>query len=46
MTKKFFEVNPVKEFSAQRLAYSSLSYDGLEEIASEVSKKLIKRAED
>jgi len=33
LTKKFFDENHVKEFSAQRLVYSSLLYDGLEEIA-------------
>jgi hypothetical protein len=45
LTKKFFDENPVKENSAQRFAYSTYLYDGLEEIVAEFSKDYIKRGE-
>lgn len=38
LTKRFFKDNPAKENTAQQFAYSILLYDGLEELAVELSK--------
>ncbi|ABR47956.1 hypothetical protein Amet_1784 [Alkaliphilus metalliredigens QYMF] len=46
LNKIFFDENPVKESSVQRFVYSYLLYDGLDEVANQLSKNYIKRGEE
>ncbi len=39
LTKKFFKDNPYMENSVQRFIYSTLLYEGLEDIANEITIK-------
>lgn len=39
LTKKFFRDNPHKEFSVQQVLYSTLLYDGIEQVATEYTLK-------
>ncbi len=39
LTKKFFEDNPYLENSVQRFIYSTLLYEGLEDLANEITIK-------
>lgn len=46
LSDDFFSKNPVKELSAARLLYSSLSYPGLERLASEFTRRLTIRGNE
>jgi len=46
LTKQFFEDNPVKEISAQRLVYSHILYKDIDEITSNVYRKFDNRADE
>lgn len=45
LTKKFFDDNPVKELTTQRILYSVMLYDGIEEFTSEFVRNTMDRGE-
>lgn len=46
LSKDFFEKNPVKEISAARLLYSALLNPKIDQLASEVVKRFVRRGEE